>query len=97
MPCPILGCTLLPDPAEDRTLEGFCGDDYEGLGLVAFTDGSYFVDHDQGESRCGYAAVLIRKEDYLDPTYNFTEGTYFVLRGAPPWPEPTMRPRSRRC
>jgi hypothetical protein len=82
--CPILGCTLLPNPAEDRTLEGFCGDDYEGLGLVAFTDGSYFVDHDQGESRCGYAAVLIRKEDYLDPTYTFTEGTYFVLRGAAP-------------
>ena len=80
---PELGCSLLANPAEDSTLGTFCRDNYNVLGLVAFTDGSYTA-HAGCGGTCGFAAVLIRVEDYLDPTFTFAEGNHVTLSGAAP-------------
>jgi hypothetical protein len=78
-------CPITRIPASVATLRLYC--DCPGgpeHGVVAFTDGSFIRDHEQLGSVCGWAAVLIREEDYLDPNYQFEKGSYTVLRGAAP-------------
>jgi len=54
------------------------------MGLVAFTDGSFIDQEGTDDGMCGYAAVMCRVEDYLNPDYDFEAGTYVVLKGAAP-------------
>ena len=80
VPSAVLGCSLIPDPASDDTLHTFCFEPgYTGLGYAAFTDGTGFE-----RSVCGFAAVVCRMEDFLNPAYRFEEGTYVVLKGTAP-------------
>jgi len=88
IPCPELHCVLTPGArqysSDDHNLAHFCRQrDYRGSGIVAFLDGSYST------NLSGYAAILIKAEDfYLSPSGKLEAlhcpASHVVLKGKGP-------------
>ena len=79
-----LQCSLLPDAGTAASLSQYCVQPrYDGVGLVAFTDGS-FTEGSTGQCRSGYAVVLCKLSDVLDPHFNFADDKCVVLTGTAP-------------
>ena len=79
-----LQCPLLPYAGTAASLSTYClFPGYSGAGLVAFTDGSFR--HDEGRGcQSGYAVVICKLTDVVDPDFDFSAEKCVVLTGTAP-------------